>query len=246
MKPFLFLQLRPEDAASDDEYRAVLQKSGLATDTLHRIRLDRSPLPRELDLADYAGTIVGGGPGCVSDAPGEKSPLDGRMEADVFSLMPRVVAHDLPFLGCCYGIGILTRYLGGDVSKRRYSEPVGAVSCELTEAGRRDALLADVDDEFRAFVGHKEAVQTLPPGCTHLVRSAPCPYQMIRHGRNVYATQFHPEADIESFEVRIAAYRDKGYFPASEAERVRELVRAERVDMPERVLRAFVARYRQR
>ena len=33
---------------------------------------------------------------------------------------------------------------------------------------------------------------------------------MIRHGRHVYATQFHPEADAESFVVRIGVYRERG------------------------------------
>ncbi len=41
MKPFLVLQLRPETEASDDEFAAILRKSGLdATETV-RIRLDQ-------------------------------------------------------------------------------------------------------------------------------------------------------------------------------------------------------------
>lgn len=33
-------------------------------------------------------------------------------------------------MGCCYGLGILARHLGGEVSKERFGEPVG------TSAGR--------------------------------------------------------------------------------------------------------------
>ena len=107
MKPFLILQLRPETDAADNEFEAFLSKGALTPDRVHRIRLDRDPLPDDLDLSRYAGTIVGGGPGCVSDPPEKKSEVEARIETSVLSLMPRITGADLPFLGCCYGIGIL-------------------------------------------------------------------------------------------------------------------------------------------
>lgn len=244
MKRFLVLQLRPETEVSDDEFRALLAKGGLREDEVKRIRLDREPLPAGLGLDAFSGVIVGGGPGCVSDPPEKKSEIDRRMEDDVLSLMPEITAKDVPFLGCCYGIGILAHYLGADVSKARYSEGVGAVTCGLTADGRRDPLLEGLPETFRAFVGHKEAVQELPRGCRHLLTSAPCPYQMIRHGRNVYATQFHPEADADVFELRIAFYKDRGYFPPEEADHLIEQCREEDVRVPERILANFVEAYR--
>jgi len=122
-------------------------------------------------------------------------------------------------------------------------EPVGAVECRLTEAGRADPLLEGVPDSFRAFVGHKEAVQDLPPGATWLAASGPAPYQMLRHGNNVYATQFHPEADAAGFETRIRIYRHRGYFPPETADTLIEQVRREDVRFPEVILRNFVARF---
>lgn len=244
MKPFLVLQLRPETEASDNEFQAFLDKGGLAAPQTHRIRLDQTPILTGLDLDAYAGIIVGGGPGCVSDAEAEKSPVERRIEAAVMGLMPEIVGRDVPFLGCCYGIGILAHHLGAEVSKARFGEEVGVVTCAVTDDGRDDSLLAGLPDRFDAFVGHKEAVQTLPEGCVHLVGSSPCPFQMIRHGQNVYATQFHPEADSSVFEVRIAIYRNKGYFPPEAADRLIALCRSADVRVPERILRAFVARYR--
>ncbi|MCP3970265.1 MAG: glutamine amidotransferase [Rhodobacteraceae bacterium] len=243
MKPFLILQLRPETEASDNEYDAILAKGGLTPDRSHRIRLDCEGIPADLRLGDYAGTIVGGGPGCVSDPPERKSPVEARIEAAVMGLMPEITSRDLPFLGCCYGIGILAHHLGGRVTKEAHSEPVGTSPCALTLDGREDPLLAGCPDEFDAFVGHKEAVQALPPGAVHLVSSGPCPYQMIRHGRNVYATQFHPEADAEGFELRIEIYKHRGYFPPKDAERLVTMCRAADVTAPEHVLRNFVSRY---
>jgi len=243
MKPFLILQLRPEAEAADDEYAAFLRKGGLTPDQTHRIRLDIQGIPAGLSLDAYSGVIVGGGPGCVSDAPEEKSPAEARIEAAVMGLMPEITARDFPYLGCCYGIGVLAHHLGGEVSKARYGEPVGTSRCRLTDAGAADPLLAGEPAEFDAFVGHKEAVQALPPGCVQLLRSEACPYQMIRHGQNVYATQFHPEADSDGFETRIRIYRHKGYFPPEDADRLIAMCRAADVHSPEAILRNFVNRY---
>lgn len=244
MKPFLVLQLRPEPAAADDEFAAILARGGLEAGETRRIRLDLEPLPAGLDPGDYAGVIVGGGPGCVSDPEAGKDPVERRIEAAVLGLMPAVVGRDVPFLGCCYGIGILAHHLGAPVGKGRYGEPVGGVTCRLTEAGRADPLLAGVPARFEALVGHKEAVEALPGGCVHLVASDPCPFQMIRHGRHVYATQFHPEADGASFALRIGIYRDRGYFPPGDAARLTAACHAVDTAASGAILRNFVARYR--
>jgi GMP synthase (glutamine-hydrolysing) len=244
MKPFLILQLRPETEAADNEFAAFLAKGGLDAAQVQRIRLDLEDLPPDLDLDAYAGVIVGGGPGCVSDPEDEKDPVEKRIEEQIMALMPEICGRDIPYLGCCYGIGILGHHLErGIVSKEKYGEPVGAVECNLTEDGRADPLLAGVPDSFHAFVGHKEAVQALPPGSVNLVSSGPTPFQMLRFGANVYATQFHPEADADGFETRIHIYKHKGYFPPETADALIARVRGEDVRFPELVLRNFVARY---
>ena len=242
-KPFLILQLRPETDAADDEYAAIRQKGGLRDEQCYRIRLDQQGLPDNLKLENYSGVIVGGGPGCVSDAPDQKSQVEARIEAEVLSLMPEVTARDFPYLGCCYGIGILGAHLNGDVSKRAFGEPVGTSDCVITREGATDPLLGGVPQAFTAFVGHKEALQALPDGCTHLVDSPTCPYQMVRYGQNVYATQFHPEADGAGFETRINIYKHRGYFPPETAEELIAMCRAADVHAPELILRNFVARY---
>ncbi|SEL24751.1 GMP synthase (glutamine-hydrolysing) [Roseovarius nanhaiticus] len=243
MKRFLILQLRPERDASDAEYASFLQAGGLEADRTHRIRLDAEPLPEALDPAEYAGVIVGGGPGCVSDAPGEKSSDHARIEAAVLSLIPRVDAGDVPFLGCCYGIGILGAHLGAPVGKGRYGEAVGTADCTLTEAGRADPLLDGMPDRFDAFVGHKEALEALPKGSAHLVSGPNCPYQMVRYRQNIYATQFHPEADASAFEQRIGIYRHHGYFPPDQADALIAMCRASNVTAPRRIIANFVRRY---
>jgi len=243
MSRFLVLQLRPEDEAADEEFGAFLARGGLDETETHRIRLDQSDLPA-LPLDDYDGIIVGGGPGCVSDPADKKDPLESRMESDILGLMPEVLARDMPFLGCCYGMGILGHTLGAPVGKGRYGEPIGGVDCTVTDAGATDPLLHGLPRDFRALVGHKEAVETLPEGAVHLVSSGPCPFQMIRAGRNVYATQFHPEAEGENFANRIRIYRTRGYFDPADAETLTEACLAEDITVPAQILSRFVARFR--
>jgi GMP synthase (glutamine-hydrolysing) len=243
MSRFLVLQLRPETEAADEEFGALLARGGLKEGEVHRIRLDQAPLPA-LSLDDYAGVIVGGGPGCISDPPEMKDPLEARIESDVMGLMPGVLVRDMPFLGCCYGMSILGATLGAPVGKGRYGEPIGGVDCRVTEAGASDPLLGDLPDRFRALVGHKEAVEALPQGAVHLVASGPCPFQMIRVGRNVYATQFHPEAQGENFASRIEIYKDRGYFDPARADALTAACLAEEVTVPQRILSRFVARFR--
>lgn len=243
MKRFLILQLRPETDAADAEFASILNRCGIGPERAHRIRLDCQDLPGGLQVTDYAGVIVGGGPGCVSDAPQDKSPLEARIEAAIMGLMPQITAGDHPFMGCCYGLGILAAHLDGEVSKARFGEPVGTSVCRLTPEAAKDPLTVGLPAAFDAFVGHKEAVQTLPPGCVHLVASAPCPFQMVRYGRNVYATQFHPEADAHDFEQRIRIYRNHGYFPPDQADALIRACHAASVTVPGEILRRFAARY---
>ncbi|MCC5808291.1 MAG: glutamine amidotransferase, partial [Opitutales bacterium] len=243
-KPFLILQLRPETAAADEEFVSMRKRGGLGAGEGVRVRLDREDLPNPLDLDAFSGVIVGGGPGCVSDPPGWKTSVETRMESLLFELLPVVTARDFPFLGCCAGIGFLGRHLGAPVSRGRYAEPVGGTVCAVTPEGRRDPLLHGIPDTFAALVGHKEALDALPRGAAHLVASPSCPFQMIRYGRNVYATQFHPESDGSSFELRIRIYANYGYFDPSEADDLIRRAHAVNAEASGRVLANFVARYR--
>jgi GMP synthase (glutamine-hydrolysing) len=64
------------------------------------------------------------------------------------------------------------------------------------------------------------------------------------HGPNVYATQFHPEANGETFATRIRIYKDYGYFDPADAEALTERPSlAEEVTVPEQILARFVSRY---
>ena len=76
-----------------------------------------------------------------------------------------------------------------------------------------------------------------------LASSPTCPVQMFRVGANVYATQFHPELDVDGITNRIHAYADYGYFAADELELTLAAVRRAAVSHPSLILRNFVERY---
>ncbi len=241
MRPFLLLSSRAEDEAADDEYAAILRLTGLSVDQLRRVRMEAAPLPR-IDLDDYAGVFVGGGPFNSSDPPESKSSVQHRVEAELRPLMQEIVARDFPFLGACYGIGTLGVHQGGIID-RAYAEPIGAVPISLTAAGLTDPVLAGIPSTFDAFVGHKEACRVLPPHAVLLADSPGCPVQMFRIKTNLYATQFHPELDRAGIITRVRVYQHYGYFPPEELEDLITRLSAAAVTEPSRMLANFVARY---
>jgi GMP synthase (glutamine-hydrolysing) len=241
VRPFLLLSSRAEDVAADGEYAAFLRFSGLPRERLRRIRMEAAPLPG-LHLDDYAGVFVGGGPFNSSDPAETKSAVQHRVERDLAALLDEIVARDFPFFGACYGVGTLGVHQGG-VIDRTYSEPVSAVRIRLTDAGRVDPLLAGMAPEFDAFVGHKEACSVLPPGAVLLASSDACPVQMFRVKENLYATQFHPELDVDGIVTRVHVYQHAGYFPPAELEELIARLTPALVTEPGRMLANFVARY---
>ena len=241
MRPFLLLATRAEDAAADGEYAAFLRATGLSEGELRRIRMEAAPLP-ELDLDDYSGVLIGGGPFNSSDPPETKSAVQRRVEHELRTLLDEIVARDFPFLGACYGVGTLGVHQGGVIDDR-YAEPVSCTAVELTAAGLADPVLAGLPERFDAFVGHKEACRVLPPTAVLLASSAGCPVQMFRVRQNLYATQFHPELDVAGIVTRVRVYRHAGYFPPEELEELVVRLEAAVVSEPSRILKNFVARY---
>ena len=69
-----------------------------------------------------------------------------------------------------------------------------------------DPLFGALPEVFDAYLGHKEAVSRLPGSAVLLASTDTCPVHAFRLGRNVYATQFHPELDAVAICDRIDAY----------------------------------------
>lgn len=241
-KPFLIIQLRPEDEVADEELRAIKQHGALADTEVVRLRAERGGL-ESINLDTHAAIIVGGSPFDISTPAAEKSEVQHRVEAGFQRLLGEVDERDFPFLGCCSGNGLLGSYCGTTISSR-YSEPVGPATVTLTEEGRSDPLLAGLPAHFTVLLGHKEACDVVPPGTVLLATGEHCPVQMFRMKQNIYATQFHPEADASGFTLRVKAYKHHGYFPQEDAQRLIDVVSSHPVPESNEILRRFVDRYR--
>ncbi|QNN51912.1 glutamine amidotransferase [Nocardioides mesophilus] len=238
MRPFLLLATRAEDEAADNEYAAFLQVTGLTEAELVRVRLEQRGIG-QLDLDGFSGVLLGGSPFTSSDAPARKSTVQRRVEQDLAAVLDLVVAQDRPFFGACYGIGSLGQHQGAVVDGR-YAEPVGTVPVSLSDHARTDPVFGVLPPRFDAFVGHKEAISDVPPHVVVLASSPLCPVQAFRVGRNVYATQFHPELDADGLCLRIETYKHLGYFAPEEAAGLKAMARASAVVEPPQVLRRFV------
>jgi len=241
-KPFLILQLRPEDQTSDSEFEAILKYGELEAGEVERIRIEKNGIP-ELDINHYSAIIVGGSPFDISTPASDKSEIQNKIEADFRQLFDKVIPADFPFLGACSGNGLLGAYLGVCISGK-YPEPVGSAMVQITEAGRQDLLLSGFPQQINVLLGHKEACDCTPPGASLLIRGEACPVQMFRLGQNVYATQFHPEGDAAGFIVRIDAYKHHGYFAPEQAQVLIDAVSREETPYAQAILRRFVERYR--
>ena len=164
------------------------------------------------------GIVLSGGPSSVYE--------DGAPHCS-----PDVLNLGVPVLGICYGVQLLSYFLGGKVessSRREY----GAAQVKQT-AGNQ--LLAGVPTEFQAWMSHGDHVTSPPAGFEVIARTDNALGAIEDNSRRLYGLQFHPEVAhtpsgkqvLENF-VRKICQCHADWTPASFAqsaiERVREQV----------------------
>jgi GMP synthase (glutamine-hydrolysing) len=239
--PLLYVCVRPQQGAAAAEYESFRAAAHLEPSQLAQLDLVRDPLPPDV-FERYSGFIVGGSPFNVTDPESTKTAVQRRLEADLEAIAAGVMASppatSPAALFTCYGIGVLTRMLGGEVS-RAFPEDTGPVAVDLTAAGETDPLLGALAHRFTALTAHKEGSAEVPDGAVLLAQNDGCPVQAYRVGDRLYATQFHPEPTTTAFTERMAVYRDDGYFPANDFDTVAGRVLAASVTEPVRLIRAF-------
>jgi GMP synthase (glutamine-hydrolysing) len=125
------------------------------------------------------GIILSGGPASVYQ---EKAP---RIENEILSLQ-------VPFLGICYGMGMINLASGGDVAR-----------AERREYGPADLIIDNDADLFHGFsrndlvrvwMSHGDKMTTAPKGWQILAHSANSPIAAFADpSRRFFGVQFHPE-----------------------------------------------------
>src|SRR5687767_10767029 len=135
------------------------------------------------------GLILSGGPSSVSD---EGAP---KCDASVFNL-------DIPVLGICYGMQLMTEMLGGEVRRSGHREfghaIVRPVDSEPHAGGATvvttPRLFAELPGELRVWASHGDDVAAVPPGFQIAATSATAPIAAMESPeRDLYALLFHPE-----------------------------------------------------
>jgi GMP synthase (glutamine-hydrolysing) len=131
----------------------------------------------ELAARRPAGIILSGGPKSVNEVP---SPM----------VDPAIYDTGIPILGICYGAQLLTRQLGGEVSRTGRGE-YGRTP--LTIAGH-SPLFADWPPHSQVWMSHGDAITAVPDGFVATASSPDAPVAALHHAeRAIYGVQFHPE-----------------------------------------------------
>lgn len=148
---------------------------------------------------DPRGVVLSGGPRSVS-------------EDDAPQLPPGLLESGLPILAICYGMQLIARACGGEVSPSTVREYGKA---ELSDYG--GDLFAGISGEFIAWMSHGDAVTALPEGFRSIASTADNAITAMENPeRAIYALQFHPEVQhtpkgeqlLDNFVRRCAIARD--------------------------------------
>ena len=133
----------------------------------------------------YSGLVFMGGPMSVNDELPWIPPI--------LALIREAVAGDIPVLGHCLGGQLMSKALGGIVSRNPVKE-IGWGEVTVADSDTARAWFGEAQN-FQAFHWHGETF-TLPQGAVHLLSSAYCTNQAWAIGKHL-ALQCHVEMTAE-------------------------------------------------
>ena len=132
---------------------------------------------QELAAMNPKGIILSGGPASVyaPDAP--------HCSSEIFNL-------GIPILGICYGMQLMCKVLGGDVTKADKRE-YGKADVALDNSS---PLFQGLDKITTCWMSHGDHVRVLPPGFKMIGQTGNAPFAAVcDEERRLYGLQFHPE-----------------------------------------------------
>lgn len=144
------------------------------------VRIDKGePVPTAAQA--FSGIVLMGGPMSVND--------DLPWIPVVLQLIRDALLHDIPLLGHCLGGQLMSKALGGVVTKNPVKE-IGWGEVKVTQTPEAKAWFGDLQ-AFNSFHWHGETF-SLPAGAVHLLQSAHCQHQAYAIGKHL-ALQCHIE-----------------------------------------------------
>lgn len=149
------------------------------------------------------GIILSGGPSSLLD---EDAPL---VPVELFDL-------NVPFLGICYGMQLITHLLGGKVGKALHRE-YGPAQLKIDENGDLFAgFQKGAHDRIKVWMSHGDRIESAPPGFFPIAHTGNSPVAAMKdRASRIFAVQFHPEVVhtprgkeiLENFLFRICGLR---------------------------------------
>lgn len=122
------------------------------------------------------GIVLSGGPASVYD---ENAP---RCAPEVFS-------SDIPVLGICYGLQLITSHLGG-VTESAHRREYGPAQLNITD---QSDLFTDLPETIDVWMSHGDHVREIPSGFEAIAHTDNSPFAAIRSDSRIFGIQFHPE-----------------------------------------------------
>ena len=143
-----------------------------------------------------------------------------------------VYESGLPVLGICYGMQVLARQLGGQVTpgvKREY----GQTLLHLSDV--ESPLFAGIETPSQVWMSHADRIEAMPPGFRALAYTENSPIAVMGSDNRVFGLQFHPEVVhtpqgktlLKNFAFRVCGCRGNwtmGNFISESVERIRQQV----------------------
>ena len=129
------------------------------------------------------GIILSGGPSSVYE---QEAPKIGQ---DIFQL-------NIPVLGICYGLQLITELYKGQVGQASHKEYGPA----QLNRDKESPLFKDIPNISRVWMSHGDKILKLPQGFHAIARTDNAPYAAIqRDSFPVFGLQFHPEVTHTEF-----------------------------------------------
>ncbi|MDX8346046.1 glutamine-hydrolyzing GMP synthase [Rossellomorea sp. YZS02] len=131
----------------------------------------------EIQEMNPTGIIFSGGPNSVY---GE----------DSFRCDERIFDLDIPILGICYGMQLMTMHFGGKVERAKHRE-YGKAAINIEKQSK---LFSELPEEQVVWMSHGDLVVEAPAGFDVNATNPSCPIaSMSNEEQGLYAVQFHPE-----------------------------------------------------
>jgi GMP synthase (glutamine-hydrolysing) len=136
---------------------------------------------------DITGIILSGGPDSVLDP--EAPPFDSGW-----------MGFDVPLLGICYGMQLISHLGGGEVAKGEHRE-YGKAKLSLSKAP--GPLFEGLPADSQIWMSHGDHVAT-PPAGYQITASASCPVAAMQNIEMMrFGIQFHPEVTHSEYGAKI-------------------------------------------